>query len=136
MALQIFKQALDLAPEYENARINYAVAAIYANRNDIARETLIEGFGTAAYPNEQLLRTYFETKQFDQVLGIWQNRVKAEPDNARNYAGVAAAYLQLGKKSEAKQALEKARDVELDPKAKAQYQQFLHDLAAGKNILQ
>ncbi len=136
MALQIFKQALDLAPGYVDARINYATAAIYAGRGDIANQTLIEGFGTTAYPNEQLLRVYYETKQFDQILGIWQSRVKADPNNAKNHAGVAAAYLQLGRKIEAKEALEKARDTELDPKNKAQYQQFINDLVAGKNILQ
>ncbi len=134
-AINILKDTLALAPSNDDARISLAVAAIYAKQNEFAKQVLMEGFNTTAYSNEQLLRAYFDTKQFDQVLAIWLKRAESNP-TSRNYAGVAASYVQLGRKVDARLALEKARDLELDPNIKSQYQKFIDDLVAGKNILQ
>ncbi len=133
-AINILKDTLALAPNNTEARINLATAAIYSGQNELANQVLLEGFNTVAYPHEQLLRAYYDTKQFNQVLAIWISRANAEP-SSRNYAGVAASYLQLGRRIDARIALEKARDLELNPSAKSQYQKFIDDLVAGKNIL-
>jgi len=133
-ALLAAKKAYDLEPSYEGARIVYAVTAIYAGRNKLAEEVLTEGFGTPYYADDRLLRAYFDTGQFNRIVELWQSKVKENPSVARMRAALGAAYSKVGRTTEALAELKKAYDLETDPETKAQYQQLIIDVRAGKTV--
>ncbi|MDO8492549.1 MAG: O-antigen ligase family protein [bacterium] len=135
-ALKMAKIAFDLEPNYNDARIIYAATAIYAGRNDLAKDLLISKFGTVSHPDDRLLRAYFDTGQFNRIMEIWQNRVKENPLEARSHFALAAAYVKVGRDAEAVAELAKAKELETDEQKKAQYQQIIDDIRAGKNVLQ
>lgn len=132
--LKAAKEAFDLAPNYESARIIYAVTAIYAGRNDIANKLLMEGFGTIAYPDDRLARAYFDTGQFNRIVEIWQMKVKQNPMDSRAHSALAIAYVKVGRISEGIAELIKARDLETDASLKAEYDAAINDLRAGRDI--
>lgn len=130
-ALAIFKEAFERAPEYEDARIFYAVGAIYAKNDALLEELLLPIFGTTIIDNDRLMRAYFNNNRLDKVLGIWQLRVDAQPGNPQMYLGLAATYLGLNERERSIEAIQKV--IELDPNFKEQGEYYINEIRAGRN---
>lgn len=133
-AVETFKKAFDLAPDYDAARTNYAVALMYAGRGAEAKRLLAERFGETAVNNDALLQAYFETKQYSEVVRIWEVRVAERPRDAQANLSLAAAYLMGGRRGDAIAQIRKV--IELDTRFKEQGERLIRDIEAGKNVLQ
>ena len=111
-ALAIIKPAFDSAPQFDEARIIYATAAIYAGQPDLAGKLLSDRYGTADYGDNRVLQAYFTMKQFDHVIAIWKNRIAADPSNLTNYVSLGAAYASAGQKQNGIAAIEQGVKLE------------------------
>lgn len=131
-AMPYYKKAFDLEPEFEDARISYAIGAVYTKNQKLLEELLIPVYGTIAYPNERLMRAYSDTKQFALIVQIWQNQVKQNPNDAKARSMLASAYFQAGRRSEALSELIKARDLEKDPNTIKQLDSAISELMSGR----
>jgi O-antigen ligase/tetratricopeptide (TPR) repeat protein len=125
-AIAMLKQAFDSEPAYEDARILYASGLFYANNKAVADALLVEGFGTVLVDDPRLLQVYTNTKQFDRLIGIWQARVDAQPNNAETRFGLATAYFAAGDTQNTILTLEKAAglDIRLAPQIQSLIQQI------------
>ncbi len=128
-ALPILKAAFEEAPGYENARVFYASALYYAGQSAAADQLLIQGFGTVLVDNQQLMQVYVNTKQYSRLVGIWQNRVKADPTNAQDYVGLASAYWAESDKADTIANLQKAET--LDPTLATQIDSLIAQINNG-----
>ncbi len=130
-ALEVFKHAYDIAPQYEQAQIFYAIGAIYARDEKLLEEILVPVYGSVIVDNDRLLQAYFNTKQLDKALGIWQLRVESKPNDPQSHVGLAAVYLELNRRVEAEQEIQKA--IDLDPNFKEQGEYYISEIKAGRN---
>jgi len=133
-SLNELKQALDLVPENEEARVVYAIGAIYAGQVPFAKQLLKEGFNTENYPNDRLIQAYIDTNHFPEVVAIGEEQVRREPALAQNHFRLANSYYKVGRFSDAIRELEKAITLETNDNTKAQYQGLIDALRAEKKI--
>ncbi|PIT91010.1 hypothetical protein COU17_02840 [Candidatus Kaiserbacteria bacterium CG10_big_fil_rev_8_21_14_0_10_49_17] len=132
-ALQTMKEAFELEPRFTQARIFYALAAVYDGNSALADELLTDEYKTAAYvQNDYLLQAYASKQQFNKVKEVWETRISAQPENPRAYLGLAGAELALGNREAAIAAIEKA--MELDPSLKEQGEAAIDDIKAGRSV--
>ncbi|MES2437239.1 MAG: O-antigen ligase family protein [Patescibacteria group bacterium] len=130
-ALPLFKQAYELAPQFDDARLTYAAAAIYAGEEKLTQELISTFTPEFIAGNDTLLQAYFEKQKFDKILEIWKTRVAKDPMNAKARLSLAAAHLYLNDTKSAVIEIQKA--VELDPTFKEQGDLYIKDIRAGKN---
>ena len=130
-ALEVFRQAYELEKKYVDARDYYAVAAIYAGKNDLVKSLLEPVYGTILVDGDNFIKAYADTKQYEKVLAIWQARVKTNPNLTKNYIGLGATYLLLGQRTKAIEAIQKA--IELEPSFKEQGEYYIREIRAGRN---
>ncbi|MDO8564401.1 MAG: O-antigen ligase family protein, partial [bacterium] len=130
-ALVLLKEAYELAPEFDEARKVYAVAAIYANRFDLVEALLVPKYGTIAVSDDRIVKAYYDVKRYAPVLEIWKERVAKNPDNAQMRTSLAAAYLLLGDRKKAIAEIEEA--IRINPEFKAQGDYFISEIRAGRN---
>jgi len=130
--LETFKEAFELAPEYEEARILYALAAMNTNNGEIAAQLLIDHFGTLAVNDDRLLNMYAEIRRFDLVLEIWKERAAESPNDIQIQVSFAAAHLAAGERGEAVRILEEV--IERNPNFKEQGSALIQQINAGVTL--
>ena len=130
-ALEVFKQASDIAPDYDQARIFYAIGAIYAEDDALLEEILVPTYGSVVVDNERLLQAYFNKGQIDTVLAIWQLRLEKNPNDSQIHLGLAATFLKLNQRESA--ILEIQKVMGLDPNFKDQGEYYINEIRAGRN---
>ncbi len=136
-SFKIFKKTYELAPKSDESRIYYAASAIYSGRNKFADEILkpviahrLNTLGVSVIDNEVLLGAYVKTGRFDEVLKIWEYRVKNNPKDARILLSLSAALIKLGRNEEAIAEIKKV--IGLEPGFKTQGEQFIKEIKAGR----
>jgi len=129
-SFEILKKAFEFDQEFLEARKIYAVAAIFAERDELAEE-LMKDYGGTIIPDERFITAYNERKMFDKVEAIWEKFVEENPENAQYRVSLAAGYLQTGKRQKAIEQLQKA--IELEPRFKQQGEYYINEIRAGRN---
>ncbi|MBI3571957.1 O-antigen ligase family protein [Candidatus Kaiserbacteria bacterium] len=129
-ALAWFKQAYDLAPAFDTARLMYAAGAIRAGDRSLASSLLLPRFGTMTPDDNTILAAYLAARDYQSVLSILKARVDAGPGDYNAHVNLAAGYLQSGDKVDAIAELQKA--IELNSSFQAQGQGFIDQIRAGK----
>ena len=130
-AFEVLKEAYDFAPVYSEAAKNMALGAVLNNQSDYAEEVLMKAFGSKIIADQNLLTAYARTGNFKKVRDIWLLFIKNDPQNAQYYVNLAATYMQLGDRQNAIKELQKA--IEINPQFKAQGEQFIEEIKAGRN---
>lgn len=130
-ALATFKAAFELEPAFKDARVLYAMAAVYAGRNDLAKSLLEEGFGTMVVEDERLAKAYFDTKQFSLLEAMRRKSLERNPDSLQTRIQLAAVLLDQGRRGEAIAELEEA--IRRNPSFKEQGEFFISEIRAGRN---
>lgn len=128
-ALPIFKEAFDLAPNYDTARIYYAAGLFYAGERAQADALLQEKFGTVLYNDPVLIQIYQNTRQFDRVIGIAAAKVEQDPNNVDLRLELANAYFIGGDKAGAVRELREV--ARLRPSMAAQAQALIEQIQSG-----
>ena len=125
--IDYFKNALAQYPDAVESHWNLMAAYIIAKQNKLAEEEynyLVSrnyNFNNADTLN-RLINTYLMGNDKEKIAAILEKLVIIEPTGS-NYARLAAAYRDLGKKDLARQAVKKA--VELEPSLQTEAQKFL-----------
>jgi tetratricopeptide (TPR) repeat protein len=127
---EILKKAFEFDREFLEARKIYAVAAIFAGKDDLAEE-LMKNYGGTIIPDERFLMAFNERKMFDKVTAISEKFVEENPENAQYRVSLAAGYLQMGERQKAIEQLQKA--IELEPRFKQQGEYYINEIKAGRN---
>ncbi len=130
-ALDVLQKAYDLDPSYAEAAKNLALGAIINNDEAYAEKILQKAFGKIIIADQNLLTAYARVGNFKKVRDIWLLFIKNEPQNAQYHVNLAATDMRLNDRQGAIAELQKA--IELNPDFKAQGQQFIDDIKAGKN---
>jgi O-antigen ligase len=124
------QQAFNEEPNYIDARVLYAAVLYYNGQNQQADQLLVQGFGSVLYDNQQLLQTYFATKQYGRLAQIYAARAAANPKDAQSIIGHAVtSFLATGNKAAAIAELNNAAKV--DPTAATEAQSFVSQINAG-----
>jgi len=129
-ALEILKTAFELEPDFFEARKIYAVAAIFAGKNDLAKD-IMKDYGGFVAADERFARAFLERKEFAQAAAVWEKLVEANPGNLKYRLALSSSYLQSGQRQEAIDQLQKI--IELEPKFKQQGEYYINEIKAGRN---
>jgi O-antigen ligase/cytochrome c-type biogenesis protein CcmH/NrfG len=127
--LAAFKQAYELAPENNDARLYYAAALIRAEGADAADELLQPLIASGAAADPRITAAYVARERYDKVAVIWEAKVKADPQNVQAHFTLAAAYFGAKNTARAISTLETVGN--LIPSAKAQADQFIKEIRDG-----
>ena len=130
-ALAFFKEAYDLAPQYSDARINYANAALRAGDDALFNELISTDEEKKMYAlNDQAVQTVYSVKHYDQLVEMFKIRIAEKPTEAQERANLAYVYNEMGRPDEAIDILERA--AEDIPSFKTQADQFIASINAQK----
>jgi len=126
-ALKILKSTYEILPENEEAKIMYALAALYKGDDALAEEIM----GDTPFADTRFVNLYVSRGQYGKVLEVWQALIEKEPQNASNWLSLGATYLQLGDRAKAIESIERAIEVNPDIKEQAEY--YINEIRAGRN---
>ena len=124
------KTAYELAEENPEAALAYAAALIY-QKNAALATTVMAPFnaGAIAY-DSRLINAYGNTKQYDQVIIIVNEKIARGFASGRDYFALAGGYLESGRVDDSIAAIEKA--MSLDAGLKEQGTQLITQIKSGR----
>ncbi len=128
-ALALFKEAFDLAPEYDEARILYAVAAIQAGELDLAQSLIDPLLASGVLPDRRVLAAYVLTERFNALVRIFEAYVEKHPQDVQARISLAASLYEAGERGQAITMLEAIQDDA--PQAAQQIDSIIEDMRAG-----
>ncbi|MBX4197928.1 O-antigen ligase family protein [Candidatus Parcubacteria bacterium] len=130
-AEKFMKQAFDLEPNYEQARMLYAASAIYAKHDALVTEILKPLPRKTVVNSDQLIQAYYRTGQTKKVIDLLKERVALSPNDIQNHISLAAGYLLIEDRKNAVAELNKA--AEIQPAFRAQADEYIKEIEAGRN---
>ena len=123
------KDAFELEPKYEQARITYAVTAIY-NNDMVTSDKLLSVLSTSTIAgSNDITQALYSTKQYARLITLAKFRVAQAP-TAQNHVSLAAAYLYSGDRKNSIAELQAA--IAAEPNFKGQGEQYIKQIQAGK----
>lgn len=116
--IEYFKKGVEINPSVIESHWNLAAAYIIAGQDDLAEQEFIlmeeKDFDYYSMDNlKRLVKPYLMRQNFQKIAWLYEEMIKLEPDNPNLYAKLAAVYKEIGQIEKARQAVQKA--VELDP---------------------
>ncbi|MDO8589665.1 MAG: O-antigen ligase family protein [bacterium] len=78
-ALDIFREAYELAPEYTEARVIYLVGAIYAGDKIVESKIMNTLTEREVIFDDRILNAYYANGRTDRVRGLLGSRIKLDP---------------------------------------------------------
>lgn len=127
--MQILKETYELDSNFTEARKMYLLGAIYTGNTVLEQELasgLSEGFEAT---DNRFIQAYVNTGRYNDLLDVWQAKVRQEPGNVQHYVSLAATYLELGRREDAVSTLRQA--IEIEPRFKEQGEQFIEGIRSG-----
>ncbi len=131
-ATKYFKEAYDVYPSNEQARILYGASTIYEGKNTEAAEILKTVATSTLIQNDYILQAYYNTKQYQKVLDTWKARVALDPLNPQIHLSLTAAYLLLNDKANAIAEIRKV--IGMEPSFKVQGEAYIKQIQEGKAL--
>jgi O-antigen ligase/tetratricopeptide (TPR) repeat protein len=101
VALADYKEAYDLAPAYNQARILYAIALIKAKDETTADALLAPLATSSAIINPDIAAAYIAQNHYSKIVSLWGMYIQANPTDPEAHLTVAGQYYKLGKKDDA-----------------------------------
>lgn len=127
--MALFKKAFDEEPNYAEARKLYALAALYTGKPALASEII--GPNPAQYINDDRFLSYFvSTKQYAQVLLIWQQRQAANPKDKQTNISLAGSYYYTGDRAKAIEVIQNY--IKIDPAFAAEGENIIKSIELGQ----
>ncbi|MDD4272078.1 MAG: tetratricopeptide repeat protein, partial [Patescibacteria group bacterium] len=137
LAIETLEQALNLNPIFADTYYYLGRAYLSAGQLNQAYDYIItQAISDRKYipPNSTILlamaQEYGDKNDYEKVISIYKIILELEPKVARNYAILAAAYLQANQTDLAIQAATKA--AELDPSYRAETDLFIQMIKSGR----
>lgn len=125
-AVEEFKKAIELKPNYGDAYHNLANTYLQMGKKDKAVQNYQKAL--SVNPNlwqsyQNLAAVYFKEEKYDLATQELEKAIKVNPQNANLYINLGIVYLKLERKEKAKGAFQKA--LEIDPENKKAQQLLL-----------
>lgn len=133
-AVEAAKTAYELEPNYDNARIIYAMTLLYDKNKAEAESILLplqQKSGGGAVADERLLKAYIDTKDYKSAEEVLSTLITGDPTNYRYHISLAALHLEKGERQKAIAEIQKAVDV--NPEFKDQGEYYIKEIKAGRN---
>lgn len=129
-AVRLYQTAFELEPEYDRARVLFASILMRVGEIAAADQLLIERFGTATPPNDIMLQTYFDLRDFERAITVAEEILNADPTNINHFTQLAGVYLEAGERQRAIETLRAA--TEINPGFSVQGEQFIQQIESGE----
>jgi O-antigen ligase/tetratricopeptide (TPR) repeat protein len=129
-ALQMFKEAYDLGPQFMESRVMYAMAAIYAGKMDIVNELIQtdeqkRGLALSDYA----VQAAYSAKQYALLKEMFTIRIEAKPDDKQERTSLAYILNESGDTAGAVAVLKKgAEDI---PSFKEEAESFMQSIVSA-----
>lgn len=132
-ALESFKTAFDLTPQYIDARTLYAYGMVKVGDEKKAEDLLLGLTLDERATDSRTLGIFVDMKKYDEVVAIWKRRIELEQGSGKtdpqSYFSLAAAYLYLNDADKAVFVLsEIAAKV---PGVAAEANRYIQDIKSG-----
>ena len=124
------KEAYDLAPTFDTARLTYAAGAIRTGDKALASSLLMPRYNSVTPDDDTILNAYVSIKDYPSIIAILTARVAKSPDSYQAHVQLGAGYLESGNRAGAIAELKKA--IALNPSFAAQGQSYIDAINAGK----
>ncbi len=135
-ALEYLKKASDLDPTYVQAKVYYAIAALYANNLDLAN-TLFNSIPVdQLVHDEKVVQAFAQTGRYQELIKIFTRRITEGADTFENSTNLAVSYLESGDRVNSVAVLQRFLDKDETQKniqQKAQLEYFIKEIKAGRN---
>ncbi len=129
--LEALKTAFDLNPEFTEARILYAIGALYNKNEVLARELLSSLAEDQVIRDERLVAAFASTGHLAEAVEFIERRVMLDPQDPAIRFRLAAGYLGLNQRTK---AVETLRDIVKEfPAQKSQAEYYIKEIQAGRN---
>lgn len=130
-SLESFKRAYDLAPDFVEAKILYAVAALYAKNTMLANDLLGSLDESVVAADNRIMAAYVDAGRLDLAVKLIERRVSIWPNDLDARFRLAAGYLGLGQRTKSIEMLQKI--ITDFPQARDRAQYYLNEIKAGRN---
>lgn len=130
-ALEVFKYAFELEPEFEEARLMYAVAAMHAGDAKLAESLLAPLEGNPITMERRLISAYAAVGNYKKIVDIYNNILKNDPKNYQVRVSLAATYLAMGDRTSAIREIQQT--IVDNPDFKEQGEYYIREIRAGRN---
>ena len=94
---------------------SFPAMAAYAAAGDIVtgqaatgKALLLQSFGTTTVDQDVVMLAYYQTKDFPDLIAVWQQRIINQGNSANAEFGLAAAYADAGQVAQARAEIQKA----------------------------
>jgi O-antigen ligase/tetratricopeptide (TPR) repeat protein len=95
---ELLKESYDLAPEYKEAQILYALSAMYTKNGPLAKELLTKIGQDTIVSDNRFLQTYAAIGDYNSAITILKIRLQKDPNNVQYKLSLASAYMTIGQK--------------------------------------
>jgi tetratricopeptide (TPR) repeat protein len=133
-ALNDFAQAYNLEPDYLDARLYYAAAAIEAGDDATADQLLAPITASGEAADSRIAAAYASRKEYSKIIPLWQAHIAVDPTDSQAYFTLAAAYYAGGQSAQAISELKAVEQV--DPSSVSQAQTLIQQIQSGTAKLQ
>ena len=128
-ALEIFKQAYELDPTFEEAKKLYGLVAFYVGQEKITNDF----FGSEPVMDPRFLAAYKETKNYGLMIAYLEKNAIQNPTDIQSQIALVVGYVTVGNRVKAVAALQVAKTLTQDAGEQAQIDNLIKDIQAGKN---
>jgi len=132
-ALEYFRTAYELAPEFDEPAIYFVAAAIRAGEEppqEVLRMLIQDG----EVADDRILAAYGDRGELRKAIPLWKAHIETRPDDMQAYFTLAAIYYQTGDRTSSIGMLEEAK--RLFPSVSAQADSLIKEVRAGTVRLQ
>src|SRR3989344_242367 len=113
-AIAILKETYELAPEFKDARILYAVAAIRTRQDALAEELIAPLIESGDATDVRIISAYVERKRYDKAAALWEKIIEKHTENASTFFALSASHYANGNVSRALEVLEEVKRLHPD----------------------
>lgn len=128
-AVETFKKAYDLEPTSRESRVLYALALIYADKIDVAKQIL--NGEVELLTDERIIDALLQKNRYDEIIKIAELKISSDPNNPQTYMSLAGLYLKMNRRNDAIVQIKKV--IELAPDFKATGEFYISEILAGRD---
>lgn len=128
--LEQFKKAYEIEPSNPEARVFYAIAAIYSNNTALVNELLAPLDERTVVTDDRIISAYATSGKLPEAIILLERRLKYDA-SLQTYFSIAAAYLQANQRTKSIEVLKTASN--LFPQNKEQIDFYISEIQAGRN---
>ncbi len=130
-ALETLKKAYDEVPDFNDAKILYAVALLYNKNIDEAKKIMAQVPVEVLVSDERIIAALAGTGHLSDAVGLIEKRAVLQPKSPEVRFRLAAGYLALNQRAK---AIEILRVISKDfPANKDQADYYIKEIQAGRN---